>query len=327
MNITVILCTYNRCGVLARALESVAHQTLAQSIEWEVLVVDNNSGDQTRAVVEDFCLRHPGRFRYLFEPRQGKSYALNAGIQASTGEILAFIDDDVIAEPTWLRNLTVPLERGEWAAVGGRIPLQRNFTQPSWLPLDGPYSMAGMLTEFDLGVRAGKLHQPPFGTNMAIRKKMFEKYGEFRTDMGPRPGSEVRGEDVEFVRRLLTAKEPLWYEPSAIVHHPVPENRLHKQYFLAFWFDYGRTTIREEGQRPDIWGIPRPYLTMLKHTIVIAPIKTLQWLLALNPQVRFYRKCWVWCTAGEVVEIYRRWFVASSQKQNPSPNMQTGRHV
>ena len=72
MNVTVILCTYNRCQSLAKALESVAVSTLPKSIEWEVLVVDNNSRDQTRKVVEEFCRRYPGRFRYLFESRQGQ---------------------------------------------------------------------------------------------------------------------------------------------------------------------------------------------------------------------------------------------------------------
>lgn len=75
--ITVILCTYNRHQSLVTALESIAGSELPESIEWEVLVVDNNSSDPTRDVVEDFCRRYPGRFRYLFEPLQGKSYALN----------------------------------------------------------------------------------------------------------------------------------------------------------------------------------------------------------------------------------------------------------
>ena len=87
MNITVILCTYNRCRTLEKALTSVAASALPLSIEWEVLVVDNNSRDQTRDVVEDFCTRYPGRFRYLFEPHQGKSYALNTGIREARGDV------------------------------------------------------------------------------------------------------------------------------------------------------------------------------------------------------------------------------------------------
>src|SRR5215469_11293809 len=119
MNITVILCTYNRCQSLRKALESIAASRLPESIEWEVLVVNNNSKDQTREVVEEFCRAYPGRFRYLFEPKQGKSIALNTGIREAKGEVLAFMDDDVIVEPTWLRNVTAPLERGELSGVGG----------------------------------------------------------------------------------------------------------------------------------------------------------------------------------------------------------------
>ena len=73
MKITVILCTFNRSNSLPKALDSVAAQVLPESVAWEVIVVDNNSSDQTRAVTEDYCRRYPGRFRYLFEPQQGLS--------------------------------------------------------------------------------------------------------------------------------------------------------------------------------------------------------------------------------------------------------------
>ena len=95
MHVTVIIVTYNRCQSLAKTLESVALSSLPTSVEWEVLVVDNNSSDQTLQVAEDFRARYPGRFRYLRQPNPGKSFGLNAGILASRGDILAFIDDDV----------------------------------------------------------------------------------------------------------------------------------------------------------------------------------------------------------------------------------------
>jgi glycosyltransferase involved in cell wall biosynthesis len=120
MKITVILCTYNRCQNLAKALNSVAASRLPRSVEWEVLVIDNNSSDQTREVVEDFCRLHPRRSRCLFEPQQGKSHALNAGIREARGDVLAFMDDDVTVEPTWLQNLTTSLQDDEWAGAGGR---------------------------------------------------------------------------------------------------------------------------------------------------------------------------------------------------------------
>ena len=133
MTITLILCTYNRCRSLAQALESAAALRLPKPIEWEVLVVDNNSSDQTRHVVEDFRRRYPGRFRYLFEPQQGLSYARNAGVRQAKGDILAFTDDDVTVEPTWLQNLTACLHDGEWAGAGGRTVLAHPFSPPKWL--------------------------------------------------------------------------------------------------------------------------------------------------------------------------------------------------
>src|SRR5215467_10723905 len=152
MHINVILCTYNRSASLRNALTSAAGLALSESVEWEVLVVDNNSSDQTRDVIEDFCKQYPGRFRYLFEPKPGKSNALNAGIREARGDLLAFTDDDVTFDPMWLQNLTVALSNREWVGVGGRIFQQWTCSHPTWLSLDGRYwRMSWPLTSFDFG--------------------------------------------------------------------------------------------------------------------------------------------------------------------------------
>lgn len=306
MTVTVILCTYNRCQSLAKALESVARSTMSPSVPWEVIVVDNNSNDGTREVVEDFSRRHAHRFRYLFEPNPGKSYALNSGIHEARGDVLAFIDDDVIVERDWLHNLTTVLESNKWVGVGGRILPANDFVSPHWLPLDGQYNMGGILALFDLGEKPAELDRPPFGTNMAFQKNLFEKYGGFRLDLGPMPGCELRNEDTEFGRRLLAAGERLRYEPSAVVYHRVPENRLKKEYFLRFCFDHGRAIVREVGRRPDRWGIPRPYLTLSKiGTLLVG--RGLRWMwTSFNPKLRFYRKGRTWMTAGEILEVSRQ---------------------
>jgi glucosyl-dolichyl phosphate glucuronosyltransferase len=305
MKIAVILCTYNRCERLGKALSSVAGSILPGGVEWEVLLIDNNSSDLTRDVVNDYCERYPGRFRYVFEPTPGKSHALNTGLRESSADILAFMDDDVTVEPMWLQNLTRPLFGNEWVGAGGRILPEWPCKPPDWLSLDGPYALVGILALFDLGLQPGQLNRAPFGTNMAFQKRIFEKYGGFRTDLGPRPGSEIRNEDIEFCNRLLAAGERLWYEPSAVVYHAIPENRLKKDYFTAFWFDHGRATVREMGPRPDLWGIPRHYLTILKMASLLVGM-TLRWLLTPGRQKRFYYKLWVWMTAGHVVEWYRK---------------------
>lgn len=303
MEVTVIVCTYNRCQSLATALESIAKSIVPESTEWEVLVVDNSSPDQTREVVKDFCRRYPNRFRYLFEPRQGKSYAVNSGIEEARGDLLAFVDDDVTVESTWLQNLTAGLGSGEWAGAGGRILPQWPCAPPSWLPKNEWYGMAPLVM-FDLGMQAGPLTDAPFGTNMAFYRRMFENYGVLRTDLGPGSSSKIPiNDDTEFGRRLLAAGERLRYEPTAVVHHSVPQNRLRRGYFLTWWFNKGRGDIRETGVAADTkWFVSGIPLCLFRRLAVA----TLRWMVALEPSQRFACKLSVWLLAGMIIESYRQ---------------------
>lgn len=128
----------------------MAAQTLPETFEWEVLVVDNNSTDETRQVVHDFGLKHRGRFRYLFEPRQGLSHARNTGIREAQGDVLVFTDDDVTVAPNWLQNLTAPLLNGERAGPGGCTWPEPTFVPPQWLSLEWE-GVLGPLAIFDGG--------------------------------------------------------------------------------------------------------------------------------------------------------------------------------
>lgn len=305
LDITVILCTYNRCQDLAGALESIAASQVVSSVSWEVLVVDNRSTDQTRHVIDGFCRRYPERFRYHFEPKQGLSCARNAGIANSRGAVLAFTDDDVMVEPTWLQNLTASLHNSEWAGAAGRILPAQKFTPPPWLPDDFANWGGILCAYFDLGDNACELKRAPYGANMAFRRSMFAKYGAFRTDLGRNPGDKIGNEDTEFGRRLMAAGERLKYESSAVVYHPIPQGRLTREHFFSWWFDYGRAMIRERGERPAIYGIPRDYLSLLRFAARM-PAMTLRWMLAISLQQRFRYKCRVWHAAGQMVELYRR---------------------
>lgn len=302
MKITVILCTFNRCQLLAKALNSVAHSTLPDAVDWEVLVVDNNSSDQTPDVINSFRLQYPGRFRYLFEAQPGKSHALNAGVREARGNLLAFIDDDVVVEPTWLQNLTAAFNDGKWAGAGGRILPENTFSPPPWVPVQNRYALAP-LALFSPDLAAGPLAEAPFGANMAFQKWVFEKYGGFRTDLGPQPGENPqKSEDSEFGHRLLTAGEQLRYEPSAVVYHGVPENRVQKKYFLAWWLDKSRADIRSFGIPTDtrlfIAGVPLYFFRRLA-------VWTVRWMVAARPARRFSCKLNVWMILGYISECYR----------------------
>ncbi len=301
MNITVILCTYNRRQCLAKVLESIAVQTVPPSVEWEILVVDNNSTDGTRAMVEEFSRKSLAPVRYTTEQQQGLSYARNAGIRNAQGDIMVFTDDDVEVEPGWLENLTSALRPGEWAGAGGRIVPAWPKAIPGWLSTDDPDTM-GPFAAFEHGAEPSQLTQPPYGGNMAYRREVFEKYGGFRVDLG-RSGSNLLGrEDVEFANRLLAAGERLRYEPGAIVRHPVAEARMEKKYVLRWWYWYGRSEISESGPPSDtkkfFFGVP---VIMFRRLLRW----TAQWMITLQPARRFSclrNACYV---AGIIVGCFK----------------------
>jgi glycosyltransferase involved in cell wall biosynthesis len=105
MQLSVVICTWNRAEKLRLALESVDRCTVPPGTDWEILLIDNNSTDDTKAVCQGFVEKRPGRFRYLLEKRQGKSFALNTAIANARGAIIAFTDDDITVDSGWLREL------------------------------------------------------------------------------------------------------------------------------------------------------------------------------------------------------------------------------
>ncbi len=299
--ITVIICTYNRSQSLSKTLHSVVAVNLPQSVCWEILVVDNNSRDETRLVVEELRRRYSERIRYVFEPKQGVSHARNKGIKESRGEILAFIDDDETADTAWLRNLTANLHSHEWAGAGGRVVPPLNFAKPRWLSSKSSFNQ-GPLATFDPEQEAGNLTEAPFGANMAFRREVFEFLGGFRTDLGRSGNSLLSNEDTEFGRRLFAAGLRLRYEPSAVTYHPVVEGRLRKGYFKAWWFNKGRSDVLELGVHPNgtrALGIP---VRLFRD----AAVEALRWVIAVDSSQRFICCLKIWAYAGRAYESYRQ---------------------
>ena len=167
--------------------------------------------------------------------------------------------------------------------------------------MDGPYALMSAIVRFDLGEEPCELKTPPFGANMALKKTVFQKYGLFRTDLGPTAGTLRRGEDTELCRRLITPGESLVYAPEAIVYHPVAEERMRKRYFESWYFNYGRSSVRVDGIPASsirCFGLPRYLLRSLVEFF-------LKWIGTLNSQRRFYYKLQLFRVAGEITEACR----------------------
>lgn len=256
MDVTVLVCTYNRCGPLRQALESIAASQMPLGLEWEILVVDNNSSDGTKRVVAEVSAAHPGRVRYVFEPTQGKSAALNTGLGAARGKIIAFTDDDVTVAPDWLARLTANLSGGEWAGACGRILPVLPGPGPRWL--DEWHCWDGIVGRFDPALAAGEACPAPWGGNMAISLPQVAGVGGFRTDLGRVGRSLLSCEEQEFAARLARAGKRFRYEPDAVVHHHPARAQLTALYALRWFFGKGRSDARVANQ-PDarrLCGVP-----------------------------------------------------------------------
>jgi glycosyltransferase involved in cell wall biosynthesis len=311
MTISVLLCTYNRAQKLTETLNSMIAQSLPSSYTWETVVVDNNSSDETRQVVEELQRQFPDLIRYVFEAKQGISNARNTAIRESRGQVLAFIDDDETADPTWLRNLTEHLHDGEWVGAGGRVLPPPGFVRPAWLQSKG-FFVHGPLASFDLGEMAGQLNEPPFGANMAFRREVFEEFGFFRTDLGRSGNNLISNEDTEFGRRLMAAGLRLRYEPSAVTYHPVEAHRLEKSYFLHWWFNKGRSDVRELGYQSNVKG-----LFGVSFRLIASLVRsTGQWMVSIEPAVRFAYKIAVWNCVGQVVESLCQRAIVKQTRRN-----------
>ncbi len=311
VNTSVVVCTYNRCESLFAVLGNIAAQIMPESVTWEVVVVDNNSTDKTREVIEEAARKWPGRFRYIFEQRQGLSIARNRAVKEARGRVIAFTDDDVTINPDWLHNLTSSLHTGDWAGAGGRIVPVWAKPLPDWMSIHDPLTM-GVFVHFEAGPDPGELSRPPYGANMAFLRATFEKYGGFRTDLGRSGKKLLSSEDTEYGDRLLVGGERLRYEPQAIVFHPAPEDRMTKGFVLRWWFWFGYGESVQLGPPSDsrwvLYGIPLNRVRRVARW-------TLQSIVTLNPQRKFAHMRTAYRLAGEVLACYHR-----SRHSNPREN-------
>jgi len=172
LSATVLICTYNRADLLREMLESL--RGVRSTRQWDVIVVDNNSTDHTRAVVEELAASFPVPLLYVFEPRQGKSHALNTGIDLSSASIIVFTDDDVRVGEGWLDAACRALDADdEIDYTGGPVRPIWGAPPPAWLDLQRS-DLWGTLAILDYGPDPfvfEERRRVPLGANMAVRRR------------------------------------------------------------------------------------------------------------------------------------------------------------
>jgi glycosyltransferase involved in cell wall biosynthesis len=213
----------------------------------------------------------PVPLRYVFEPRQGKSYALNTGIAASRARVIAFTDDDVRVPAEWLETAARPLLRdGGPDYTGGPVRPIWGAPPPRWLDAHG--NLGGTIAVKDHGDAPfvfEKASKTPLGVNMAVRRTLIDRIGGFRPDLGRRGNSLLGQEQAEFFCRSRAADAWGEYLPGMVLDHHVPASRLTRSYYRRWWYWKGISHARlheiwpvtEMGvdlrRAPRILGVPR----------------------------------------------------------------------
>lgn len=245
MDASIIVCTYNRAASLQDTLAALAALHAPADLDWEVLVVDNNSRDATRSVVETLQRDWP-RLRYVFEPAQGLSHARNRGLAESRGAIILFTDDDVLPEPDWLATTLAGLEKYGADACGGYIAPIWETPPPAWLT-ERFYGFLAVRSDRSDDYPITMPGQAPFGANMAFRRQVFERVGPFDTTRGRKGKVLASGEDGEMFERILDAGFKVVFLGTSRVHHKVESFRLTKTYFRRWRFQTSRNIAQSRG--------------------------------------------------------------------------------
>lgn len=257
MKLAVILATYNRCDLLPRCIEAFLAARVPEGVTANLLVVDNNSTDGTRAVVARYADAFSERVEYLFEPQAGKCHALNTGIEASSGDVIGFIDDDETIAPNWVEVVAREMVRPELDFVGGPYVPNWLAPRPSWYS----ESFRGAIGDCDnLRERArygtDKAPLLVLGGNAVVRRYVFARVGQYSSRY-------PYAEDLDMYRRIMDAGFVGDYVPDLVIHHNVPVYRLTKRYFRHWAYTAARNDgkMERDGRRmhrePRICGIPR----------------------------------------------------------------------
>lgn len=227
--ISAVICSYNRARFIIKAVESIFAQDVDKAM-YEVIVVDNNSTDNTLEVLQQFKTEHPDyNFRFYTETNQGVAYTRTRCAEEAKGELIAYLDDDSMAQPGWL-STTIRFfdEHPEVYSTGGKITPYFLTGIPNW------YSkyFFGLVGNFDQGPKEKQLTgaRYPCGANMAFRKKVFDEIGYFNTDLGRKGTGLLANEEKDIYLRILAHGKKVFYLPQVEVLHAVESNKFDKNY-------------------------------------------------------------------------------------------------
>lgn len=262
--VSVLICTWNRAGLLDRTLARLHALRVPAGIDWELVVVNNGSADDTETVLDRHADQLP--LRRVFEPRPGIVSARNAGLDAARGEILLWTDDDTLVEPDWLERYLEAFDRfGADLVFGTILPDWEGGSAPWWFVprFNGTFG----LLDYGGAARAVDVHYVGHNANMGFRRSLVDRLGPYRElRVNGRLG---KGEDLDLSNRAHAAGLTVVYQPAAVVRHFIPSRMATKgETRRRAWVDAPdhyqilALDLAREPHLPTLLGMPRYFVRM-----------------------------------------------------------------
>ena len=265
IRLTIVIPTKNRAKILGELLGSLRRLDGMDRIHPEVIVADNDSNDDTYNFVAAVATDFPAAIRVLKVVKPGKSAAINAAVKSASGDVLAFLDDDVVVDHAWLTAVDDFYSEGKFEAGQGLIRLQApERDDPEVIKLVQRYRTIPSL-EHRPDV---KLLHSLNGANVFVSRNAYERAGGFDERLGP--GASGTSEDVDFARRLTRAGIAIGYMPRAIVYHRIDRHRLTEEYFKQIHWRQGgsRFLIQRRSAAAILYDLTRVAAQYVFYTLI-----------------------------------------------------------
>lgn len=290
VDVSVVVCTYNRAALLRDALQSVLDQQTGNAFRFEVVVVNNGCTDDTESTIATVQERAPVPVRQVREDRSGVAAARNCGVLAARGSWIAFFDDDQVAEPDWLAQLYAAARQFDARCVAGAVHLL--------LPADVAGRLAPRCRQL-LGELRPVEHARPLtksmgaGTgNLLVQKSVFDHIGMFDETL------VQAGEDTDLLDRVKNAGIEAWFTPLAVVGHVVPPHRLTDDYFRWASLRSGTYIARHDRRRWGAIGFPFLLFGRLAQIILVFLPQWAWGYIVRSPVLVQNGRCLLWRAEG-----------------------------
>jgi glycosyltransferase involved in cell wall biosynthesis len=246
IDISILIATYNRAEILRQALESMTRLD-RNGLSVEFVVVDNNSSDHTKEVIESFTDRLP--ISYLFEPRPGKNSALNKALkEVPLGRLVVFTDDDVAPQEDWFKAIIAITNRWpDCSAFGGKIlAIWPDGHPPKWARNRSIQALGFAVQDYADFECLYAQGESPFGSNLWVRREVLANGRLFSESIGPRPTDRTMGSETSFLKKLREDGYEILYSPNSVVRHLIKPEEILVSNILKRAYRYGKGIARSQ---------------------------------------------------------------------------------